>query len=226
MRFSGLSEIRAYWEALRGTAPIPRRAAFDPRGIERALPQSFLAARGDAPHPSATPFEAQGPLVLRITGQQVCALVGRDLRGAGPEALLAPPDRAALLRILEEVLDGPALAELELDCLSGDGAPQAARLLLLPLADAAGRVGYVLGGLAVQGGVPALRDHAPALSPLTLRTARLSRLAARDDGGCIAAPAATLPQGPMAAHSGPGLAEAAAPFAPPDPGRAHLRVVK
>lgn len=64
MRFSGLSEIRAYWEALRGTAPMPGRLDFDPRGIERALPQAFLAARRDP----------KSALEIRIAGQQICAL--------------------------------------------------------------------------------------------------------------------------------------------------------
>lgn len=236
MRFSGLSEIRAYWEALRGTAPMPRRAAFDPRGIERALPQSFLAARREATLPSGAPHDghgqpaAQGPLALRIAGQQVCALAGRELRGAGPEVLLAPGDRAALLRLLDEVLDGPALAELDLECQNGCGAPQAARLLLLPLGDAAGRVGYVLGGLAVQGATPHERGYAGAQKPppLTLRAARLIRLA-NGSGSDPFGPAHTLPELTATAHSahpGPGLAETVVPFVPTASGRTHLRVVK
>lgn len=233
MRFSGLSEIRAYWEALRGTAPMPRRAAFDPRGIERALPQSFLAARRDTVRHGALPSDGPGPLVLRIAGQQVCALAGGDLRGTAPEALLALPDRTALLHLLDEVLDGPAWAELDLDYRPhGGGAVQAARLLLLPLADAEGRVAYVLGGLAVQGDAPPLRGYSggpkppPPLAMLALRAARLNRLSARGNGDDSAAPAFAPDHRAHASHGGPGLAEAATPFAPPAAGRAHLRVVK
>ena len=35
--YAALSQVEAYWEALRGTRLMPRRSEIDPRGIEQAL---------------------------------------------------------------------------------------------------------------------------------------------------------------------------------------------
>jgi hypothetical protein len=205
MRFSGLSEIRAYWEALRASdgAPPPR-AAFDPRGIERALPQAFLAVR-----------RANGGLGLRVVGQAICTMVGRDLRDDAPGALICPRDRAAFEGVLSAVLTDPATGEAELEFRAADGAAVPARLVLLPMADDQGRPAYVLGGLAMAQ-TPAL----PAPWPLSLLSMRLTRLAMLVSEP---APRSMVPQ------IAPGMAEAAAGYGadlPDGARRPHLWVVK
>jgi len=207
MRFGGLSEIRAYWEALRQPdQPLPARAAFDPRGIERALPQAFLAARG-----------ADRAMQMRLAGQEVCAVAGLPgLRGLSPELLMQAGDRAALARLFDEVLDGPALAEIDLahtPPAGGDTLP--ARMVLLPLADRTGRAGVVLGGLAMP-----RRPALPGPALLTLRAVRMTRLEPGAEGAVADKAPAPQPQG---------LAEAPAIYAAQalaGPGRRHLRVVK
>jgi len=205
MRFSGLSEIRAYWEALRSPdgAPPPR-AAFDPRGIERALPQAFLAVRG-----------ANGGLGLRVVGQAICAMAGRDLRDDAPGALICLRDRAAFEGVLNAVLTDPATGETELEFRTASGAAVPARMVLLPMADDQGRPEYVLGGLAMAQ-TPAL----PAPWPLAVLSMRLTRLAVPEPE-----PAPRR----MAPLIAPGMAEAAAGYGAdlPDGARhQHLWVVK
>jgi hypothetical protein len=229
MRFSGLSEIRAYWEALRPSdGGPPGRARFDPRGIERALPQAFLATL--EPGAAGTP----AALVMRVVGQDVAALARADLRGASPLALIDAADHAAVAQVLEAVLADPACAELDLDGPAapggGAGSHRPARMLLLPMADDLGWPGYVLGGLAMARPLP--RDQACTLG---LRTVRLTRLTAPSPQ----AAAVTAPALPLAGLAqGPGLAEPGAPYRPDtppasDPGppasgarRGHLRIVK
>ena len=45
MRFPCISEVQAYWEALRDGRQVPCRSEVDPRGIERALEYTFVLER-------------------------------------------------------------------------------------------------------------------------------------------------------------------------------------
>ena len=41
-RFPHISQVEAYWDALRGARLVPDRSEVDPRGIERALEYAFI----------------------------------------------------------------------------------------------------------------------------------------------------------------------------------------
>lgn len=136
------AQIRAYWQALRGDAPFPRRDQIDPRGIAGALDQSFL-------------IERIGPGIakFRLAGMRMSELMGMDLRGMPISALIAPPDRDRFARALEPVFATPSILDARMEAERGLGRPAlSARMLILPLADRNGQPVLALGCLALGDG--------------------------------------------------------------------------
>ncbi|WP_201155862.1 PAS domain-containing protein [Rhodobaculum claviforme] len=198
----GLSNLRAYWEALRGDDPVPRRAQVDPRGIERALGIAFLAER-------VAPEVAR----FRVAGMRVNALMGMEVRGMPVSALFQPDARATLGRAIRRVFDGPAIAEMTLRGAPGLTQPRLeGRMLLLPLRSDDGSVSRVLGGLSLSGTI----GSAPRRLDVTGMQLLPIGNAAGWDGTDTSSDGGT----PL------GMAEAPAPFAPENRGRPHLRVVR
>ncbi|MGY6635162.1 MAG: PAS domain-containing protein [Alkalilacustris sp.] len=202
---SGLSSLRAYWEALRGDALVPRRSEVDPRGIERALGIAFLAER-------VAPEVAR----FRVAGMRINGLMGMEVRGMPLSAMFQPDGRETLGRALRRVFDGPAIAEVSLRGATGFMQPRLdGRMLLLPLRAEDGTVSRILGGLAVTGSI--------GTTPRRLEVTGLRILP-------LTVPAETDTMG-LAATDGrvSGLAEDPAAFVPAPPqhrGRPQLRVVR
>ena len=193
----GLSSLRAYWEAVRGDAPVPRRAQVDPRGIESALGIAFLAER-----------VAPGVARFRVAGMRVNGLMGMEVRGMPLSALLEPEARPELGRILRRVLDTPAIAQVAVAGASGFGRPRLeGRMLLMPLQSEDGEIDRILGGLAMQGKIGATPRR------LTLTGLQLEPLVS----------ASASPEAPAPI---PGMAEPAADFAHRPRGRPNLRVIR
>jgi len=172
-----LAVLAAYWIALRQGQPFPARAQIDPRGFGAAIDRVFLAA----PPTGAEEVAASGAASarLRVVGQRLNALFGRDLGGQPLRALLSedpalpdpdprpgtgprPGDRlAACLAALDA--GQPVLVLLRplggrIAGLSGGGALPDLPCLLLPLADRAGKPAHVIGALGL--------DAWPALAVL------------------------------------------------------------
>ena len=205
---TGLSNLRAYWEALRGDDPVPRRAQVDPRGIERALGIAFLAER-------VAPEVAR----FRVAGMRVNGLMGMEVRGMPLSALFEPEARDPFAQALRQVFDSPAIAELSLRGAPGLGQPRLdGRMLLLPLRADDGTVSRVLGGLAMSGKVGSVPRR---LAVTGLRMMPLRPDAMHADDSPSPGPEA------LPAH---GISEAPAVFVPaPTPprhrGRPQLRVI-
>jgi hypothetical protein len=124
----GPAQVRAYWEAMRQAGGLPSRAALDPRGFGGVLDRVFLAER-----------IGKGLVQIRIAGSALAELGGTDLRGLPLSCLFAAESRPLLALALEEVLAGPAVAEIELGSDRGRTGIAAARLVLLPLEDGGSR---------------------------------------------------------------------------------------
>lgn len=146
---SPLSEVRAYWEALRsdakpgarGATGLPRRQAIDPRGMEGALDSVFLLDR-----------IAPGLARIRLAGMQFVDLMGMDVRGMPFSALFDPLSRARLAEGLDEVFARPAALTLRLDGGHGLGRPElTARMLVLPVEDDRGGITLALGAIGLEG---------------------------------------------------------------------------
>jgi len=194
MRFAGLAEIEAYWELLRAGRAAPARADIDPRGIEAALGQAFIADGS-----------AEGPCRLRLAGREACAAMGMELRGMPLEALILPADRAGFGALADQVLAGAARVEIDL-CAPRCGAapPLLARMIMLPLTGPTGVIDRMLGGLSIPGLAAGDDNGATACgAPRRFLVAgQQLRPAARSSGAGTASTAATKPE----------LAESAAPF--------------
>ena len=136
-----LSEVGAYWEALRHEGKVPYRADIDPRGIQRALKHSFILER-----------MAPGMARIRVAGQVMSYLMGMEMQGMPISALISPETREAFRRSLEDVFSGPATATLRLRAEGSFGKPALhAQMLLLPLRGDDGAVTRVLGALVMEG---------------------------------------------------------------------------
>ncbi|MBA3910318.1 MAG: hypothetical protein C0524_10655 [Rhodobacter sp.] len=141
--FAGPSQARAYWEGLRSGCGIPDRAQLDPRGLGGVLDRVFVAEA-----------IGRGLVQVRIAGSLLVETAGMDLRGLPLSCLFSADARPQLAKVLETVISGQALVEIDL--ANGRGGPvPVARLLLLPLTDGSERR-LVLGCLGVtEGGLGA-----------------------------------------------------------------------
>lgn len=141
MRFRFISEVRAYWEALRDGRDMPYRSEIDPRGIERALEYTFVLER-------VAPQVAR----FRLAGVHLSDLMGMEVRGMPLTSMVTPKARAEMADILQVVFSGPRTAELELKAETGFGKPEmTARMVILPLRSDLGDVSRALGCLMAEG---------------------------------------------------------------------------
>ncbi|WP_162300749.1 PAS domain-containing protein [Alkalilacustris brevis] len=203
LRLPALDTIEAYWEALRGLtqgAPaLPRRTDIDPRGIENALSQAFLAER-----------IAPGVARLRVAGDALAGLLGAEPRGLPLTVPIAGAQRAEFSELVERVFAAPALVECALFSPRGFRRPALrGRLLLLPLRGAQGQIDCALGALALEG--------APGPTP---RRFSFTPLRCRQIGAAAAHSAASPASGSTAA-----AAAAAISAATPRAARPYLRLV-
>ncbi len=143
MRFPMVEEVRAYWEALRSGRPVPLRSEVDPRGIERALENTFVLER-----------IAPGVARFRIAGMHLNDLMGMEVRGMPLTAFFTPAAREAITHTLEAVFSNPQIADLALNGERGIGKPPLeGRMLILPLKSDTGEVNRALGCLCSIGPV-------------------------------------------------------------------------
>jgi hypothetical protein len=139
--FSAISQVEAYWEALRGSRIMPKRSEIDPRGIESALEYTFVLER-----------IAIGVARLRIAGSHLNNLMGMEVRGMPITSFITPNGRQQMGDMLEEVFQRPSLCEVRLSAETGRNKPAMdARMILLPLKSDLGDVSRVLGCLIARG---------------------------------------------------------------------------
>ncbi|WP_223421284.1 PAS domain-containing protein [Tateyamaria pelophila] len=139
--YSAISQVEAYWEALRGMRMMPKRSEIDPRGIESALEYTFVLER-------IAPSMAR----IRIAGSHLSDLMGMEVRGMPLTSFITPPGRVQVSDALEEVFQRPAVSELRLTSEVGAGKPHMdARMLLLPLKSDLCDVSRILGCFVAQG---------------------------------------------------------------------------
>ena len=137
MIFAALSQVEAYWHALREADGIPPRSAVDPRGIEDALEYAFILE-----------CVAPGVARFRLAGMHLTDLMGMEVRGMPVTAMFAPEARQAVAGAITHVCDKPQVAQMVLKAERSIGRPALeARMLLAPLTDDFGEVNRILGCL-------------------------------------------------------------------------------
>lgn len=138
-----LSQLRAYWEALRGRDSLPSRNDIDPRGIERALEFAFIAER-----------IAPGIARIRLGGMHLNNLLGMEARGMPLTSFITPEMRDQFQNQTERAFSTPAAVEILLKAPRSMGRPGLkAKMILLPLRGENGQVARVLGGLVAEGSI-------------------------------------------------------------------------
>lgn len=141
--YAAISQVEAYWEALRGTRLMPKRSEIDPRGIETALEYAFILER-----------IAPGIARLRVAGSHLTDLMGMEVRGMPLTTFFLPDDRRSVSNLLEEVFQGPGVSSLRLEAAGAAGRPPLeARMLLMPLKSDLGDVSRALGCLISKGDI-------------------------------------------------------------------------
>ena len=213
--FPAVSQVDAYWEALRAGRPMPDRSEIDPRGLEAALEFAFILEH-----------IAPGVGRIRISGMHLNDLLGMEVRGMPLTAFFTPDARDRLSRTLEQVITIPQVAELTLTGGRSIGRPElSARLYLAPLSTRDAGAPRVLGCLQSRGAIgrPPRRF---AIDEVHLRrivdAAGAMPEATPDHAAHGRMPAASQFSEPAAAYSHRRQATAARPLR----GRPNLRLVK
>ena len=199
MRFPAISEVRAYWEALRNGRAVPLRSEIDPRGIERALEYAFVLER-IAPNVSR----------FRLAGMHLNDLMGMEVRGMPITSFFTPAARPEASTIIDNVFCAPQITEFALSAETGFGKPPLeARLIILPLQSDLGDISRALGCLVAEGPVGRTPRRFDLVSATLI---------------AIEAGKATVKPMPAGAR---GFAESQSPMqGEPKGDRSHLRLVK
>jgi len=133
MNDSMLSSLKSYWERLRAGRVAPYRAEIDPRQFETALENMFIVEKvGDK------------NMRIRLAGMKICEMMGMEVRGMQPEFLVDEVDRQRFERLLNVVMNEPAIVEIQLESPGRSGIYPAS-MLLMPLRSDFGDINRILG---------------------------------------------------------------------------------
>jgi hypothetical protein len=201
--------VEAYWRGLCPGQDIPARNQIDPRGMEDALKNAFLAER-----------IAAGMAKLRVAGTHISDLMGMEMAGMPLSSMIAPEDRDRFGEAVAALFDTSSVVRATLNAQTGFGRhAMEAHLLLLPLRSDFGDVSRALGVLVSRGRI--------GRTPRRFEVTKLDILPAFPAEAPSTPTASDRPRPPAEAAKPPfggGLAEDPAPFDPPK-GRKGLRLV-
>ena len=133
-----IMDLLRYWETLRAGRLAPARSEIDPRQIKSALKHTFILE-----------FDPIGGIRFRLAGEKICALMGMDLRGMPAYSLIDISHRQEFEQTLHALTRKPEIVEYRLAGTCSGEHFATARMLLLPMQDADGKITRVLGGLSV-----------------------------------------------------------------------------
>ena len=134
MFHSNTERLIDYWRGLRVDRPVPSRAAVDPSGFVAVAPRTFIASRN-----------VRGEFELRLAGEMLIDLHGRQLRGEPLERLWRPIHRRRLSGLLEAALAAGEPLVTSAEAWGRDAVHLRLEVLFLPLAGADGAADRFLG---------------------------------------------------------------------------------
>ena len=129
-----ISILHDHWQGLREGNLPPFRSEISPREIPEVLDTLFILE-----HLSA------GDTRVRIAGLTICEMAGMEVRGLSPSGFFTESASGRFGEVLEAVLDGPMMAELQLGTRDALGNEGQVRMILLPLRSDFGDVSRIIG---------------------------------------------------------------------------------
>lgn len=161
MKTAATQELYAYWNALRGARPAPRREEIDPVAIPSSLPEIFILELREA-----------GRMVVRLAGTRLCELYGRELRGSTMADLWTAQSRREVDQVLRTVMSEAAVAVIAAAGQREGRDADLFEIVIAPLADETGICRHAIGALTPSD-PPLLRSPCP-IDALQTHCARLS----------------------------------------------------
>jgi hypothetical protein len=134
MFHSNTERLIDYWRDLRVDRPVPPRAAVDPAGFVALAPRTFIASR-----------DACGDFELRLAGEMLIDLHGRQLRGERLERLWRQIHRRRLAGLLEAALAAGEPLVTSAEAWGRDALHLKLEVLFLPLTGSDGVADRFLG---------------------------------------------------------------------------------
>ena len=134
-----LSSLKTYWDRLRAGRVAPYRAEIDPRQFEPALENMFIIEK-----------LAPDNMRIRLAGMKICEMMGMEVRGMQPGFLIDEADRLRFDRLLNVVMNEPAVVELKLAAPNRAGTYRAT-MLMMPLSSDFGDINRVIGCTSGEG---------------------------------------------------------------------------
>ena len=134
MFHSNTERLIGYWRGLRVDRPVPPRAAVDPSGFVAVAPRTFIASR-----------DTRGEFELRLAGEMLIDLHGRQLRGEQLGRLWRPIHRRRLAGLLEAALAAGEPLVISGEAWGRDAVHLRLEVLFLPLEGVGGVADRFLG---------------------------------------------------------------------------------
>ena len=127
----------SYWHEQKLGATVPARRRIDPMAIDMALPWTLIIHRNSS-HSAR----------VRVAGQKLHEGFGRDPRGMNLDALFDQQSKPELDNYLDSLFRRPAMVQIPIRTTARILRPsQPATMLLLPLADAQGKITRAIGAV-------------------------------------------------------------------------------
>lgn len=138
---SMLAALENAWWGMARPDGVPLRRNVSALTLGNALPYGFIAER-----------IAPGHARFRVAGRKISDMMGCEARGMPLSCLFNAPARETFAEILQQVFDGPSVADLPLEAPRGFGrARLGGRMLILPLASDDCTVDRALGAVVLDG---------------------------------------------------------------------------
>ncbi len=121
MKHPANREFYSYWDQKRAGAAAPERSDLEPEHVRHLLGDIFVLS-----------YDASAGYPFRVAGTRMCALLGRDLKGASFLDLFRDDDRVEIQDILGIVAEETQATVAGLTTHASDGTRVHLELLLLP----------------------------------------------------------------------------------------------
>ncbi len=136
MRHTAATTILAYWDSLQGELLAPAASSVDPRALKGHLPDLFMLERLD-----------RAVFAFRLAGTRMCQRFGRELRDHDFVRLFPSAQHGEVLNQLGHALQSGESIVLNARASGLAGGAVDVEIILMPLADAEGRIVRLLGAL-------------------------------------------------------------------------------